>query len=90
MATPNAMSTGMRAYKAPSLAQPHNARQALRDAYEGKIGPLIGFCLGYPTIATAKIAAQLGADIIWVEWEHAPVDIETMTEVRAYPYSIVT
>jgi len=32
---------GMAAYRAPSLTQPHKARRAIRDTYEGKIKPLI-------------------------------------------------
>ena len=75
------MATAMHAYRAPTLLQPHRARQALKDAYEGTIKPLIGFYLGFPTIPTARISAQLGADFIWIDWEHAPCDIETMTEV---------
>ncbi|KAJ5164567.1 uncharacterized protein N7500_006397 [Penicillium coprophilum] len=72
---------GMQAYRAPSLLQPHKARQALLDAYEGRIGPLIGFYLAMPTIPTARIAAQLGLDFVWVDWEHSPCGIETMTNV---------
>ncbi|EFW19032.1 hypothetical protein D8B26_007220 [Coccidioides posadasii str. Silveira] len=72
---------GMQAYRAPSLLQPHRARQALRDAYEGKIGPLLGFYLAFPTVPTARIAAQLGADFVWVDWEHSSCGVETMTSV---------
>ncbi|KAK2612053.1 hypothetical protein QQS21_001902 [Conoideocrella luteorostrata] len=72
---------GMQAYRAPSLAQPHRARQALRDAYEGKIGPLLGFYMALPNVMNAKVAAQLEADFVWVDWEHSPLDVETMTEV---------
>ncbi|OQE47451.1 hypothetical protein PENCOP_c001G05743 [Penicillium coprophilum] len=72
---------GMQAYRAPSLLQPHKARQALLDAYEGRIGPLIGFYLALPTVPTARIAAQLGLDFVWVDWEHSPCGIETMTNV---------
>lgn len=73
---------GMAAYRAPSLLQPHKARQALRDAYEGKIKPLIGYYHGITTVPTARVMAQLGADIIWVDWEHASCGVETMTTVR--------
>ncbi|MCJ1314110.1 hypothetical protein MMC25_007790 [Agyrium rufum] len=72
---------GMAAYRAPSLAQPHKARQALRDAYEGKINPLIGYFCGIGTIPTARVMAQLGADIIWVDWEHSALGVETMTTI---------
>ena len=73
---------GMAAYRAPSLAQPHRARQAFRDAYEGKIPPLIGYYCGISSVPTARIMAQLGADILWVDWEHSSCGVETMTNVR--------
>lgn len=72
---------GMQAYRAPSLSQPHKARQALQDAYEGRIGPLIGFYLAFPTVPSARVAAQLGADFVWVDWEHSSLGVETMTNV---------
>ncbi|MCJ1270582.1 hypothetical protein MMC22_010479 [Lobaria immixta] len=72
---------GMAAYRAPSLFQPHKARQALRDAYDGKINPLIGYYFGVPNIPTARVIAQLGADIVWVDWEHSPCGVETMTSI---------
>lgn len=72
---------GMAAYRAPSLAQPHKARQALRDAYKGKIAPLLGFFLAYPNVPTARVVAQLGADIVWVDWEHGACSVETITDV---------
>ena len=72
---------GMAAYRAPSLFQPHKARQALRDAYDGKINPLIGFYCGVSSVPTARIMAQLGADIVWVDWEHSSCGVETMTSV---------
>jgi 2-keto-3-deoxy-L-rhamnonate aldolase RhmA len=75
---------GMQAYRAPSLLQPHKARQALRDAYEGRIGPLIGTYLAFPTVPYARIASQLGADFVWVDWEHSPCDVETMTNVSIH------
>ncbi|KAJ5654237.1 hypothetical protein N7490_001240 [Penicillium lividum] len=72
---------GMQAYRAPSLLQPHKARRALQDAYEGRIGPLVGFYLAFPTVPSARIAAQLGADFVWVDWEHSSCGVETMTNV---------
>ena len=75
---------GMAAYRAPSLLQPHKARQAIRDAYEGKINPLIGYYCGFSTIPTARVMAQLGADVVWIDWEHSSCGVETMTTVR-YP-----
>jgi hypothetical protein len=73
---------GMAAYRAPSLLQPHRAREALADAHAGIIPPLIGYfsCLGSPPIA--KIVAQLGFDIVLIDWEHSAMNAETMTQVR--------
>ncbi|MCJ1387731.1 hypothetical protein MMC18_000574 [Xylographa bjoerkii] len=72
---------GMAAYRAPSLFQPHKARRALRDAYEGKIDPLIGYYCGISSVPTARVMAQLGADIVWVDWEHSSCGVETMTTI---------
>ncbi|PQE07882.1 aldolase citrate lyase family protein [Rutstroemia sp. NJR-2017a WRK4] len=72
---------GMQAYRAPSLLQPHRARDALRDAHDGKIPPLIGFFCGLASPPISKIAAQLGYDIVWVDWEHAAMSVETMTQM---------
>ena len=73
---------GMAAYRAPSLLQPHKARQAFRDAYEGRINPLIGYFCGIASVPTARVMAQIGADIIWIDWEHSAMDSETLTSVR--------
>ncbi|KAJ5585113.1 uncharacterized protein N7459_004913 [Penicillium hispanicum] len=70
---------GMAAYRAPSLFQPHRARQALRDAHEGKIPPLAGLYLGLSTVPTARFIAPLGFDMAWVDWEHSACSVETMT-----------
>ena len=72
---------GMAAYRAPSLTQPHKARQAIRDAYEGKINPLIGYYCGISTVPTARVMAQIGADVVWIDWEHSSCGVETMTTV---------
>lgn len=72
---------GMAAYRAPSMTQPHKARQALRDAYEGKIDPLICYYCGVGSVPTARVMAQFGADMIWIDWEHASMGVETMTSV---------
>ncbi|MCJ1404238.1 hypothetical protein MMC11_007463 [Xylographa trunciseda] len=69
----------MAAYRAPSLFQPHRARQALRDANSGKISPLIGLYLGISTVPTARFVAPMGYDAIWVDWEHSACGVETMT-----------
>ena len=76
-----AIQKGMAAYRAPSLLQPHKARQAVRDAYEGRINPLIGYYCGVGSIPTARIMAQMGADVIWVDWEHSSMGVESMTTV---------
>lgn len=72
---------GMLPYRAPSLLQPHRARQALRDAQSGKIGPLIGFWCSLSSLGMAKIVAQLGYDIVVVDWEHSACNVETMTQM---------
>lgn len=74
---------GMAAYRAPSLSQPHKARQAIRDAYEGKIAPLIGFFFAFPTVLTARVIAQIHADWVFIDWEHSSCGVETMTDVSA-------
>lgn len=58
---------GMAAYRAPSLTQSHKARQAIRDVYEGKINLLIDYYCGISTIPTARVMAQLGADLVWID-----------------------
>ena len=71
----------MAAYRAPSLTQPHKARRAIRDAYEGKINPMIGYYCGISSVPTARVMAQMGADVVWVDWEHSSCGVETMTTV---------
>ncbi len=73
---------GMTAYRAPSLLQPHRAREALADAHAGKIPPLVGFFCGLPCPPVAKVVAQLGYDIVWIDWEHSSMTVETMTQVK--------
>ena len=70
---------GMKAYRAPSLFQPHRARQAIRDAHEGKIPPLIGFYFGLSSVPLARHVAPFGFDVAWVDWEHSSCNTETMT-----------
>jgi 4-hydroxy-2-oxoheptanedioate aldolase len=71
----------MEAYRAPSLFQPHRARQALRDAHEGKIPPLLGHYFGVSSVVVARLVAPMGFDTVWIDWEHTACDIETMTTV---------
>jgi len=72
---------GVLAYRAPSLLQPHRAREAIRDAHDGKIAPLVGFFCGLASPPIAKLAAQLGYDCVWVDWEHTSMSVETMTQM---------
>ncbi|KAK4692988.1 hypothetical protein P7C71_g4323, partial [Lecanoromycetidae sp. Uapishka_2] len=60
MTSSTSYNLGMAAYRAPSLFQPHRTRQALRDAHEGKIPPLMGLYLGLSTVPTARFIAPLG------------------------------
>lgn len=56
----NQVSTlGMAAYRAPSLFQPHQAREALADAHVGRIPPLIGYFAGLSSTAMTRVAASL-------------------------------
>ena len=70
---------GMAAYRATSLFQPHHVREAIRDAHDVKIPPLIGMYLALSTIPTARFVAPLGFDVIWIDWEHSSCGVETMT-----------
>lgn len=71
--------SGMAAYRAHSLFQPHRAREAIKDAHDGKIPPLIGLYLGLSTVPTARFIAPMGFDVVWVDWEHSSCNVETMT-----------
>lgn len=83
--TPKAQEpVGMQVYRAPSLLQPHRAREALRDAHDGKIPPLVGFFAGLAAPQVVKVVAQFGWDVIWIDWEHASTNVETMTQVSLF------
>ncbi|KAK4119067.1 Phosphoenolpyruvate/pyruvate domain-containing protein [Parathielavia appendiculata] len=69
----------MRAYRAPSLFQPHRVRQAIRDAHKKKIPPLIGYYAGLSSIPITRFLAPMGYDCVWIDWEHTSCDVETMT-----------
>lgn len=73
---------GMLAYAAPSLFQPHNARQAIRDAHERKIPPMMCVYYGISSIPVARLLAPFGFDAVWIDWEHTSCNVETMTTVR--------
>src|ERR1700742_5156411 len=72
---------GMQKYRAHSLFQPHRARQALRDAHEGKIPPLQGYYFGLSSPQYARVIAPMGFDMAWIDWEHSSCNVETMTDV---------
>jgi len=74
---------GMAAYRAPSLFQPHRAREAIADAHAGKIKPILGYFMGLASPPIAKLVALFGFDLVWIDWEHASMNVETMTQVRA-------
>ena len=71
----------MRDYRAPSLLQPHRARDALRDAHEGRIPPLQAYFLMLSAPSIVKVVAQLGYDVILIDQEHSPMDISEMTQM---------
>jgi len=72
---------GMEAYKPPHLLQPHRARQAFRDAHEGKIPPLIGYYCGFASPPVSKLVAQLGYDLVWIDWEHSAMNTDVMDQM---------
>ena len=63
----------MSVYRAPSLFQPHRARQAIRDAHSGKIPPLTGLYLGLSSIPLTRFLAPMCFDIVWIDQEHTSV-----------------
>lgn len=73
----------MTQYRAPALQQPHRAREAIQDAYAGKIPPLLGFYLGITAVPVARLVATLGYDVVWIDWEHSACGVETMTSVSS-------
>ena len=66
---------------APSLFQPHRARQAIKDAHEKKIPPLIGYYAGLAAVPITRWVSPMGFDFVWIDWEHSAMNIETMTTV---------
>jgi hypothetical protein len=57
------------------------AREAILDSHQGKIPPLLGYYMGLSSPPLAKVVAQLGYDLVWIDWEHASTNVETMTQV---------
>ncbi|ETS80545.1 hypothetical protein PFICI_08074 [Pestalotiopsis fici W106-1] len=72
-------SQGMLAYAAPSFFQPHRARDAVRDAYKGRIPPLLGYYAGLSSIPITRAVAPMNFDCVWIDWEHTACNVETMT-----------
>ncbi|KAK3944861.1 Pyruvate/Phosphoenolpyruvate kinase-like domain-containing protein [Diplogelasinospora grovesii] len=71
----------MRDYMAPSLFQPHRVRQAIRDAHEKKIPPLVGYYAGLSSVPITRFCAPMGYDCVWIDWEHTSCNVETMTTI---------
>ncbi|KAF4809448.1 4-hydroxy-2-oxo-heptane-1,7-dioate aldolase [Colletotrichum siamense] len=77
----NVAAQGMNAYAAPSLFQPHKARQAIRDAHEKKIPPLMCYYAGLSSLPITRFLAPMGYDAVWIDWEHTSCNVETMTSM---------
>ena len=82
---PSTYGPGMQAYRAPSLFQPHRARQAIRDAHAKRIPPLIGYYAGLSSVAITRFLAPLGYDMVWIDWEHTSCGVERITSVSRAP-----
>ena len=77
----NVATQGMMAYAAPSLFQPHRAREAIRDAHNKKIPPITCYYAGLSSVPITRFLAPFGFDSIWIDWEHTSCNTETMTTV---------
>lgn len=55
----------LRDYVGTTLFQPHRARQAIRDAHQRKIAPLIGYYAGLPSVAITRWLSPFGYDYVW-------------------------
>ncbi|BCS04000.1 uncharacterized protein AKAW2_70878A [Aspergillus luchuensis] len=69
----------MRDYMSNTLFQPHRARDAIRDAHQGKIPTLLGYYAGLASVPITRWLAPMGFDYVWIDWEHSAMNIETMT-----------
>lgn len=72
---------GMAVYAAPSLFQPHRARQAIRDAHQKKIAPILCYYAGLSSLPITRYLAPMGYDAVWIDWEHTACNVETMTSM---------
>lgn len=70
---------GIAAYAAPSLFQPHRARDAIRDAHRKKIPPLLGYYAGLSAVPVTRMVSPMNFDCVWIDWEHTSCNVETMT-----------
>ncbi|PHH92765.1 hypothetical protein CDD83_5171 [Cordyceps sp. RAO-2017] len=77
--TGNRQDGSMAAYAAPSLFQPHRAREAIRDAHKKKIPPLLGYYAGLSSVPITRFLAPMNFDAVWIDWEHTSCNVETMT-----------
>lgn len=80
-ATSTTSSQGMQAYAAPSLFQPHRARDAIRDAHQKKIRPLLCYYAGLSSLPITRFLAPMNYDAVWIDWEHSSCNVETMTSM---------
>lgn len=72
---------GMQKYAAPSLLQPHRARQAIRDAHQKKIPPLLCYYAGLASLPITRFISPFNFDAVWIDWEHSSCNVETMTSM---------
>jgi 4-hydroxy-2-oxoheptanedioate aldolase len=42
---------------------------------------MLGYYMGLSSPPLTKVVAQLGYDLVWIDWEHASTNVETMTQV---------
>ncbi|KAI5461583.1 Pyruvate/Phosphoenolpyruvate kinase-like domain-containing protein [Mariannaea sp. PMI_226] len=77
----NAPPQGMQVYAAPSLFQPHRARDAIRDAHKKKIPPLLGYYSGLSALPLTRLLAPMNFDAVFIDWEHTSCNVETMTSM---------
>lgn len=67
-------------YRAASLTQPANLRQALKDAQADASKSLIGIAHGIPSTFVTKLLASTKPDFIWIDVEHGMFDRLTLHE----------
>ncbi|EMD89253.1 hypothetical protein COCC4DRAFT_23528 [Bipolaris maydis ATCC 48331] len=65
-------------YRAASLTQPANLRQALKDAQADASKSLMGIAQGIPSTFVTKLIASTKPDFIWMDVEHGMFDRLTL------------